>query len=450
MMSDLFPACRLFALASVGLGLSATAWADPPADKSKPHGLRAPWIRRSIQLRGAEKAPEPLRAPPSEVNEGTAPSSPSTRLEVPSGANVKISIEVVGKENAAPARPPAEPEPAEPPLPVGLIPDLAHTPADHPIWGMDRIKPLPLQPIPDNPPPHEGAMIEFPYIVDSPDLIDVEVLEALPGRPISGERLIRPDGMLSLGFYGEIYVRGLTASQIKEKVVLHLRKFLPEEVLGLFEQDEEGKWNVVEPKDSNRVFVDVTAYNSKNYFIQGDVTAPGKLPHTGNETVLDVMTYAGGLIPVADPKNIRLIRPARGGKPARILKIDLEAITERGELDKNYQIFPGDRIVVGRNAVVKTTIEVDRLVAPMQTVINTTLQNSSAIRSLLQTTNPGATAGTATMTPEQRDALVKDWASFWWKVVSRPEGAALDERTFREALTRTLVPPAAEKPGEKR
>ena len=76
-------------------------------------------------------------------------------------------------------------------------------------------------------------MIELPYVVEPPDLIMIEVLEALPGRPISGERLVRNDGMISLSFYGEIYVRGLTSTQIKEKVVLHLRKFLPDEVLGL-------------------------------------------------------------------------------------------------------------------------------------------------------------------------------------------------------------------------
>ena len=55
------------------------------------------------------------------------------------------------------------------------------------------------------------------------------MLEALPGRPITGERLVRPDGKVSLGFYGEIYVAGLTTTEIKEKVVLHLRKFLNDE-----------------------------------------------------------------------------------------------------------------------------------------------------------------------------------------------------------------------------
>ena len=75
------------------------------------------------------------------------------------------------------------------------------------------------------------------YVVEPPDLILVEVLEALPGRPISGERLVRPDGKISLGFYGDVYVAGLTLPEVKEKIVLHLRKYLTDEVLGLVEID---------------------------------------------------------------------------------------------------------------------------------------------------------------------------------------------------------------------
>ena len=80
------------------------------------------------------------------------------------------------------------------------------------------VKPHPPLPIPDDPPPHEGAMIGFDHIVEPPDLVIVEVLEALPGRPISGERIVKPDGTISLGFYGEVYVRGMTldASQSRD------------------------------------------------------------------------------------------------------------------------------------------------------------------------------------------------------------------------------------------
>ena len=115
------------------------------------------------------------------------------------------------------------------------------------------------------------------------------------------------------------------------------------------------------PLNPIRIFVDVTAYNSKNYYVLGDVLITGKLPWTGNETVLDALQYAGGLIPTAEPKDIRLVRPGRGGKPAKIYKVDLAAIQEKGDVMSNYQIFPNDRLIVGRNEVVKKTVAMDRL-----------------------------------------------------------------------------------------
>ena len=105
---------------------------------------------------------------------------------------------------------------------------------------LKNLKPLPLVPIPDNPPPHEGAMIDIPYVVEPPDFIMVELLEALPGRPISGVRLVRPDGTVTLGFYGDVNLRGLTLAQSKTKIILHLRRFLDDKVLGLARLDPEG------------------------------------------------------------------------------------------------------------------------------------------------------------------------------------------------------------------
>ncbi|MEA2630959.1 MAG: polysaccharide biosynthesis/export protein [Chloroflexota bacterium] len=252
--------------------------------------------------------------------------------------------------------------------------------------------------------PRELNKVSMPdYVVEPPDLILVEVLEALPGRPISGERLVRPDGKITLGFYGEVYVAGLTISEIKEKIVLHLRKVIPDEVLGLIEQDEEGNFINVEPKDSNRVFVDVTAYNSKNSYVQGDVAAPGKLPITGNETVLDAINYAGGLIPTAAPQNIRLVRPAPAGACCeQTLPVNLAAIISGGDPTTNYQLMPGDRLVVYRDPIVRTTIFIDRLAAPFQTVLNSILQYSFAARSVKSINVPllgtGTTTGTTTGT----------------------------------------------------
>ena len=267
--------------------------------------------------------------------------------------------------------------------------------------------------------PSEFKKVSMPdYVVEPPDLMLVEVLEALPGRPISGERLVRPDGKISLGFYGDVYVAGLTIPEVKEKIVLYLRKYLTDEVLGLVEIDPEsggaklneaGKPIIIEPKDSDRVFVDVTAYNSKNYYVLGDVGSPGRLPVTGNETVLDAIQFAGGLIPTAAPNNIRLVRPAPPGACCeQVLPVNLAAIMSGGDATTNYQLMPGDRIVVYRDPIVRTTIFIDRLAAPFQTVLNSILQYSFTARSLeflqVPIPRPAATTTTTPTLPTQPGA----------------------------------------------
>ncbi len=436
----------------------------------------------------------------------------------------------------------------------------------------DDLKPVPPVAIPDDPPPHEGALFEFPLTIDAPDIIVVEVLEALPGMPITGERLVRPDGTISLGFYGDVHVRGLTTRQAKVKIIHQLRKHLVDDVLGLTEPagtekmpplgkpgspvpeselrrflPEEGEGPLpflsppvphplgpnppgaidppgpekvpppasagkpsagllrregsirrvsrpsqdpkplddekpagpekkdekpqkpdgpnppegmegaiimvphvyIDPADSVRVFVDFAAHNSMNYYVQGDVGKPGRLPFTGKETVLDALNYAGGFIPTAEPADIHLYRPARGGKPAKDYKIDLDAI-QKGDARANLQVFPGDRLIVGRNPIVKKTIEVDRANSLLNSFLNTTLQYAFTARSLSAINSPSGNAGppgqadSTAITPARRDAMLREWVDFMWSISSQEGGAMLDEKAFRDALLekfRTVAEP---------
>jgi polysaccharide export outer membrane protein len=337
------------------------------------------------------------------------------------------------------------------------------------------LKPHRLPPIPDAPPPHEGAMIDLPLVIEPPDLVLIEVLEALPGRPISGERMIRPDGTISLGFYGVVHVRGLTLPQLKVALIKHLRRYIDDETLGLRVEPNddplapaeaaggkppgtndrgvgshekggnaapvarpaanEARARFIDPDESARVFVDITAYNSKNYYVLGDVQIPGRLPCTGEETVLDAIQFAGGLMATAEPKDIRLVRPGRDGKSSKVYKVDLEAIQEKGDVQTNYQLFPGDRLIVGRNEIVKRTIELDRLHAPIQAVVTSIRQNADMLKSL------GA------LQPERSDQILKDLVDFWAKEVARKGDITFDEQTLREILLRELKRgPSASRP----
>ncbi len=419
----------------------------------------------------------------------------SRRMALTETASVCASV-VLCMTAFAPAQEPAKNQPTPVTLPdsTGRSPSQAELqdPAkrkaliDKMIERYD-LTPRPSPPIPDNPPPHEGALIDLPYVVAPPDLILVELLEGLPGRPISGERLVRPDGNISLGWYGDIHVRGLTVAQIKVAIIKHMRKFLNDEMLGLafmeelqpdatpleqppipqlpgneanpFNPDEVPKpakipsgkarpgiqqpapagpanepaispsgvsWKIVPPEASLSVFVDVTAYNSMQYYVQGDVATPGMMPHMGSETVLDALQYAGGLLSTADPKQISLVRPQRSGKPARVYKIDLQGIQERGEVATNFQIFAGDRLIVGRDEIVKKTAEIDRLSAPIQSITGTMLQEAFMLRAL------------QLVSVDHRDELLKEYVNFWAKELFRSTGVKFDEQTLQDAFIRKM------------
>lgn len=391
---------------------------------------------------------------------------------------------------------------------------------------MPEIRPNPPVGIPADPPPHEGAMIDFPLTIEPPDLIIVEVLVALPGRPITGERLVRPDGTISLGFYGDVHVRGLTPRQAKVKIVHHLRQFLNDDLLGLtvfhadgvklaplprpgtkvpmemtlpprtnpFEkpdaeppippaakpaeppapgtttaspprssrarrdgagrprrrlaptaravrarqdapiptgpevavlQDEvAGVAEYIDPADSVRVFLDLAAHNSRVYHVLGDVGSPGRLPVTGKETVLDAISYAGGLVPTAEPTDIHLYRPARGDMPAQDHRIDYPAIL-KGDAKANLQLFPGDRLVVGRNPIVRKTIEIDRAAAVLQSI-------------LASYTRVNAARSARSDEAGQGKIRLGGWFNILWGELADPRGALQDPDKFRDLTSRWL------------
>jgi protein involved in polysaccharide export with SLBB domain len=195
-------------------------------------------------------------------------------------------------------------------------------------------------------------------------------------QQVRGQHLIRPDGTISLGTYGSVYVAGLTLGQAKCVIEQYLSKFL------------------LDPEIS----VDVLAYNSKVYYVIFDGGGFGqrvyRLPVTGNETVMDAIGMVGGLDPVASKKRIWLARPAPADHScSQILPVDWQAITMAGQTRTNYQIFPGDRIYVSANRLIEFNNYLSMVLAPVERILGVTLLGASTvftIRSNPNNNNNGA------------------------------------------------------------
>jgi polysaccharide export outer membrane protein len=142
--------------------------------------------------------------------------------------------------------------------------------------------------------------------------------------------VVQPDGTIDLDYAGELYVVGLTLAQVETKIAQALTVYAGPN----------------RPPDPYKVSVRLIGSSpSRSYYVIGTVTTQGRFPITGTETVLDAILQAG-LRPNSLPQKAYLVRPHPAGGPDQVLRIDWFGIKDRGDTLTNYQILPGDRIIV--------------------------------------------------------------------------------------------------------
>lgn len=218
------------------------------------------------------------------------------------------------------------------------------------------------------------------HLRDEAGLNDPKVAVSLPNvngkQLISGEHLIRPDGTISLGVYGNVYVNGMTLDEVKVSVEEHLSH------------------HIHQPE----IQVDVLAYNSKVVYIISDGAGSGesvvRVPFTGNETVLDVMSQVDGLSEVAAKNNIWVARPGpHGSEVAQKMFVDWRAITQDAVTTTNYQLLPGDRIYVKADTLIAADSFIAKITTPVSRLFGFTLLGNGAVRSIQRGSGTGGAGG---------------------------------------------------------
>ncbi len=207
------------------------------------------------------------------------------------------------------------------------------------------------------------------HLRDEAGLADPKVAVSLPNvngkQQISGEHLIRPDGTVQLGVYGNVYVNGMTLDEVKTAVEAYLSKFI----------------------HNPEMYVDVLAYNSKVVYIISDGAGSGesvvRVPYTGNETVLDAMSQVDGLSEVAARNNMWVARPGPQGSPAaQKMYVDWRGITQDAVVATNYQLLPGDRIYIKADPLITADSVIAKITTPISRMFGFTLLGNGTVKSL--------------------------------------------------------------------
>jgi polysaccharide biosynthesis/export protein len=191
-------------------------------------------------------------------------------------------------------------------------------------------------------------------------------------QQIRGDHLVRPDGTIGLGTYGNVYVTGLTLSEAKNAIESQLKQHL----------------------EDPKVSVDVFAYNSKVYYVITDGAGYGeqvvRFPLTGNETVLDAVSQINGLPAMASKRHIWVARPAPGTACGeQTLPVDWCAITRKGSSATNYQVLPGDRIYVEADPLITFDNTLAKALAPIERVFGAMLLGGGAVNEVTGRNNNG-------------------------------------------------------------
>jgi polysaccharide export outer membrane protein len=193
----------------------------------------------------------------------------------------------------------------------------------------------------------------------------VSLIQSRALAQIRGEYLVRPDGTVGLGTYGNVRLVGQTLTQARSTIEKHLAGVLT----------------------NPEVAVDVAAYNSKIYYVIYDGGGRGqqvvRLPITGNDTVLDAVAQLNGLSPVSSQHHIWVARPSPANVGQEmIMPVDWHGIAESAMTATNYQLMPGDRIYVKAHNLVTIDNWVAMLVAPVERVFGVTLLGQTTVQTL--------------------------------------------------------------------
>lgn len=165
------------------------------------------------------------------------------------------------------------------------------------------------------------------YVIEPPDVLRIDVC-GLPTKreAVQGERLVRPDGTVSLGTYGTVPVAGKTQEEVRAAVALLLASHA-------------GK-----KKDKLEIRVEVAAHNSKSIYVvrsDGDGEQIHRISVSGRDTVASAVLGIETLAEGATHGTVRVASP-----DGTIRDVDWRAITQRGRTETNFRLQAGDRVYV--------------------------------------------------------------------------------------------------------
>ena len=162
------------------------------------------------------------------------------------------------------------------------------------------------------------------YRIGPGDLLEINFWEA--GTSKKEEILVQQNGRISFGFVEDLFVKGLTVSQLDELLTKNLKQYFRKPRIDIF----------------------VKEYNSKSITLLGAITpksvgggGAGKYVLSGRTTLLEILTKAGGPTENANLKTVNIRR-----KNGKLITLDIFKAIQEGDPDKDFVLNDGDLVFI--------------------------------------------------------------------------------------------------------
>lgn len=159
------------------------------------------------------------------------------------------------------------------------------------------------------------------YEVGVDDVLEINILQPEKLASIVSVSL---DGAISFPYLGSLKVKGLTLSEIQEKIQTGLTNGYMKYPL---------------------VSVALKESRSRKFFIYGDVSKPGEYPLNKNTTILNAIAIAGGLSKYGSSCRVSILRANEQKGGYETIEADMGAIMQKAT-DANILLYPGDIITI--------------------------------------------------------------------------------------------------------
>jgi polysaccharide export outer membrane protein len=198
--------------------------------------------------------------------------------------------------------------------------------------------------------PYEANVTARSYTLQPPDEVEVHCSK-VPEIHLQRQR-IRPDGKISFEGLGEVEAAGKTPEEVAD--------ILRSKVLELYTLTGD------KPID-----VHIAAYQSKVFYVLGEVERPGPKVYTGRDSVLTAIAAANPTA-LAWNKRIQVIRPSSSkDNSPKIFELNFDRMIAHGDTSKDVLLQEGDIIYVPPTILASVGKLVQEVVTPISSTAST-------------------------------------------------------------------------------